>query len=146
MGRNPRWCEDGPMDLAAAGLRSRGHFPMGLGSRGLCSQSDSWRRWRRSRKLMVLGYVMVAWLGLPFDPASNQMSSHGLEVPTVQPTEGSRRQVDESALVASLPLKPGLGTAIHLHGFTHGATPCPQVSLSGLLAGGSALEGQVGWI
>ena len=72
------------------------------------------------------------------------MSSHGLEVPTVQPTEGSRRQVDESALVASLPLKPGLGTAIHLHGFTHGATPCPQVSLSGLLAGGSALEGQVG--
>ena len=63
------------------------------------------------------------------------MSSHDLEGPTVQPTEGSRRKVDERALVASLPLKPGLGTAIHLHGFTHGARPRPQVSLNGPLAG-----------
>lgn len=84
---------------------------------------------------MVLGYVTVAGPELLFDPASNQMSSHDLEGPTVQPTEGSRRQVDERALEASLPLKPGLGTAIHLRGFTHGARPRPQVSLNGPLAG-----------
>lgn len=60
MGRNPKWCEDGPMDLTAPGLRTLGHFPMVLGSKGLCSQSDTRRRRRRSRKLMVLGYVMVA--------------------------------------------------------------------------------------
>lgn len=48
------------MDLTAPGLRPQGHFPMGLGSKGLCSQSDTQRCRRRSRKLMVLGYVMVA--------------------------------------------------------------------------------------
>lgn len=123
-------------------LRAWQHQDWGHGAispRGLGSKRPLQSEWHLKTQVQGSWWSWVAWQWpdreLLFDPASNQMSSHDLEGPTVQPTEGSRRQVDERALEASLPLKPGLGTAIHLRGFTHGARPRPQVSLNGPLAG-----------
>lgn len=143
MGKKPWLVWGWSTGLAAQDWGHRAISPRALAPKGLCSQSDTWRR--RSRKLMVLGTWRWPDRSCPLT-ASNQMSSHDLEGPTVQPTEGSRRQVDRESFRGLLPLKPGLGTAIHLRGFTPwGQTPPPGFS-QWPFSRGSALQGQVGWI